>query len=340
MPSKVLVTGGTGFIGLNLIRRLAKDGVKVRMIARRPEAASPHGALDGLGVEVVKGDILDYGSVRAALDGVDQVYHVAGLVSLGPFKAKELTAANVTGTEIVTKAALDAGVKRLVHTSTVSTCACGTIDAPSDETTVYSGLDVPYFRTKRQGELVALAAGERGRMEVVVVNPSFVVGAWDVKPTSGEVILLAAKIGGIPFYAGGGMNVIDVDDVVAGHIAAMARGRPGERYILGNENFTHRGFIELLASTLDLRKPIMQIFEPAAYPFTIWGDLLGPFFPAAFENFNSFMLKVIRVAHFVKVDKARNELGLPATPPAEAIRKAYAWFAAVGRLKHMKSLAP
>jgi dihydroflavonol-4-reductase len=334
----VLVTGGSGFIGINLLRRLAAAGAhdgrrpRVRALLRNPDAAT---ALDGLAIERVRGDILDYASVRAAMDGVEHVYHVAGRVDLSPFHRAGVFAVNVEGTDNVCRAALDAGVRRLVHTSTISTIGTGAPDAPADETSVFSvpGLSVPYFESKRAGELRALEHGAKSRMDVVVVNPSFVLGAYDVGPSSGEVILLATRLGGVPLYARGALNAVAVDDVVTGHINAMAKGRPGERYILGNENLSHRALLTLIADELGLRPPRLPIWEPGARLFTIWGDLLGPYFPNAFRNWNTAMLKVAGVAQYVSCEKARRELDLPQTPVRQAIREAYDWYAANGRLR-------
>lgn len=329
--AEVLVTGGSGFIGTNLIRRLVERGEKVRVLLRNPV---PHAGLQGLPIEIVKGDILDDGSVRLAMQGIERVYHVAGYVNLGPFQAKQLRAINVVGTEIVCRAALAAGVRRVVHTSTVSTMGQGSRQHPADETSVFdhAQLEIPYFITKRDGELAALRSGESGPMEVVVVNPAFVLGAFDVKPTSGELILWAVKSGGLPFYAKGSLNAVDVDDVVDGHIAAMERGRPGERYILGNENLSHQELLVAIADELGLRRPLMPIWNAGARPFTIWGDMLGPLFPRTFDKLNTHMLKVMDLEHYVTCEKARRELGLPQTPVRTAIRKAYDWFVSAGRL--------
>jgi dihydroflavonol-4-reductase len=331
--ASILVTGGSGFIGINLLRRLTAGPhpPKVRALLRDPDRAT---ALDGLPLERVRGDILDYASVRAAMSGVDRVFHVAGCVNLGPFERDQTFAVNVQGAENVCRAALDAGVKRVVHTSTVSTIGTGSADRPADETSVFDvpGLDVPYFASKRRGELLALEHAASGHMDVVVVNPAFVLGAYDVGPSSGALIILSAKCGGVPFYARGALNGVAIDDVVTGHINAMEYGRSGERYVLGNENLTHRALLTAIADELQLRRPRWPIVEAVARPFTVWGDFLGPMFPKAFQNWNTTMLRVARVEQYVSCEKAQRELRLPQTPVRQAIREAYDWFVANDRL--------
>jgi len=328
------VTGATGCIGANLARALqktAQGAMSIRVLARASSNLLP---LKDLDIEVFEGDICDYASVRRAMEGVDRVFHVAGFVNLGPFETKKLFAVNVGGTVNICRAAIDAGVKRIVHTSTVSTIGLGSKDRPADEFTwMDSGkLKVPYFMSKMQAEKSALELCSASKTDVVIVNPSFTLGPWDVGPSSGEIILWAVKSGGLPFYARGSLNAVAVEDVVAGHISAMEKGRSGERYILGNENLSHRQLLMMISEELSLRRPKIPLRYIYSMPFTWPGDLLGPYFPQKFRSWNSHMLRVMELSQYVSSAKAIRELDLPQTPVRLAIRSAYDWFKAVKRL--------
>jgi dihydroflavonol-4-reductase len=335
-----LITGATGLIGTNLVRELASRGERVRVLVRK--GSSREGYQEFLGVngaptlvEEAYGDILDYGSVRAAMEGVERVYHIAGRVCMGPFEGELTRRINVEGTANVCSAAEDAGVKRLVYTSTVSTVGQGSVDAPADETSVFecSRLVSPYYASKRAGELLALTYTRA--MDVVVTNPSVVLGAWDLKPSSGKILTLAAKLGGYLGYPLGAINVVGVRDVVSGHLGAMERGRSGHRYILGHENLTHRELFEVIAEVADLRRPLVPLTPALAAPVVLWGDLLGRWFPRAFENVNSLVIKKAHERQYVSSAKAREELGMSQTPVREAVAEALQWFRATGRLRRL-----
>ena len=231
-----LVTGATGFIGGNLARTLWTRGEDVRALVR-PSANDL--AIRETGVAQVTGDLLDSESVQRAVDGCETVYHCAATYAFWSPRPREVYRSNVAGTENLLDAARRAGVRRVVFTSSVSTI--GIPDQGSDDSERLGTEEMPprpalligyYKQSKYASEQVALAAND-GEMEVVVVNPCAPVGEWDVKPTPTGQIPLSFARGKAPGYIATGMNLVDVADVAEGHILAMERGVPGERYILG-----------------------------------------------------------------------------------------------------------
>lgn len=331
---KILVTGGTGLVGLNLVRRLAAAGNDVRVLVR--PSKRPRLGLDDVAVERVAGDVTDEASVRAAVAGVEAVFHVAALTWQGPWAKvrRQMEAVNVGGTEIVCRAAKEAGVRRLVHTSSTVAVGHGTVEQPCDEASPWNlqGLG-PYYDTKRNAEAVVDRFVAEG-LDAVIVNPGYMFGPWDVKPTSGTMILEAARSPlGIPIYTAGGNSFCDVEAVADGHIAALAKGRTGERYILAGHNLPYREAFALINEVLG--KPAPKLPVPAAL-----GPVLGPvldgvgyFAQERFDNFNSSTLRSGAIGLYADSGKAVRELGYELRPLRDAILRAKAWFEAHGYLK-------
>lgn len=306
-----------------MVRVLLEEGLTVRVLAR---PRSDRRALAGLDVEVVGGDILDERSVRRALTGCPVVFHVAALYAFSPRQVQRMYTVNVDGTRMVLEAAQQAGAERVVYTSSVSALGLREEGRGADETTpVRSELIVGHYkRSKYLAEQVALEFSQR--LPVVIVNPSFPVGPWDVKPTpTGQVIVdfLNRKM---PAYVDTGMNVVDAEDVGRGHFLAAERGRPGERYILGGENLTMREFLQLLAEVSGLPAPKVRL------PYL-------PILGLSYLNYFSLRctgrgskrmtpetLRMSRHKMFFDPSKAVGELGFPQTPPREALSKAVRWF--------------
>src|SRR5438067_1532243 len=255
--SDVLVTGGTGFIGANIVRELVAAGAGVRVLAR------PDGdrrALDGLKVEIAEGDLTDAASLRRAVSGVPAVYHAAADYRLWTPDPAALYRANVDGTRSVLEAAGQAGVTRVVYTSSVGALGIPKDGTPGTEQTPVTLADMvgDYKRSKFLAEQVALDFARRG-LPVVVVNPSAPVGPWDVKPTpTGKIVVDFVK-GNMPAYLDTGLNLVDVQDVAHGHLLACEKGRAGERYILGAENRTLQEIFEDLAGITGRAAPKIRI---------------------------------------------------------------------------------
>jgi dihydroflavonol-4-reductase len=325
---KTLVTGGTGFIGANVVRALLKRGVEVRALVR---PRSDTGNLDSLEVELVAGDLRDRGSLEAALDGCDMLYHVAAMYALWARNPREIYDSNVTGTINILEAAGQAGVQKIIYTSSVAT-----IGLPKDGTPGTEEVPLPpedmvsdYKRSKYLAEQEVLKYAQRG-LPVVIVNPSFPVGAWDVKPTPSGQIIVNFLRGKIPAYVDTGLNVVDVEDVAIGHVMAAERGRIGERYILGHANLTLPELFQLLAQVSGMNAPRIRIPYGFAYLSACVSELVARTITHKPPFATLAGVKLSRKRMFFDPSKAVRELGLPQTPAIEALSKAVQWFRAHG----------
>ncbi len=255
-----LVTGATGLIGSHVARLLVERGDRVRALVR---ARSPMDELDGLELELVDGDVLDRRSVRRAMRGVQRVFHVAGLTSLRA-SADTLFAVNVDGTRIVLEEALRAGVARAVFTSSVAAIGPAPRGSTADERQVFRAgrYGLPYVNAKHEAETVALRMAAQG-LPVVIVNPAHVFGAGDHHRSSTELVRRFLR-GEIPAYVDGALNIVDAEDVARGHLLADERGAVGERYILGNRNFTLDRLFADLGRLSGVEPPALKVPLPAA----------------------------------------------------------------------------
>src|SRR4051812_29732674 len=233
MPT-TLVTGATGFLGSHVARALVERGDDVRVTVRATSRLEP---LKGLEAQTVVADVTDRRAVRRALRGVERVFHVAGTTNLR-MAADDLFRINVQGTRTVLEECLRAGVERVVHTSSVAAVGPAPAGGAADERQVWRGgeLGIPYVDSKHEAEVEVLRIAARG-LPVVVVCPTYVLGAGDTHRSSTELVR-RFMLRRIPAYVDGAINVVDVSDVAAGHLLADELGVPGERYILGNRNYT------------------------------------------------------------------------------------------------------
>src|SRR5476651_2081332 len=232
---KILVTGASGFVGSAVARKLLEAGFSVRALVR---SSSPRAHLAGLDLEFFEGDLRDRKSLDRATAGMRYLFHVAADYRLWARDKREIFASNVEGTRNLMEAALDAGVERIIYTSSVATIAIRSGGMAANETTPLredQGIGA-YKRSKIAAErLVEAMVAEQG-LPAVIVNPSTPIGPYDVKPTpTGRIIVEAAR-GRIPAFVDTGLNLVHVDDVAQGHLAALDRGKIGERYILGGQN--------------------------------------------------------------------------------------------------------
>jgi dihydroflavonol-4-reductase len=320
---RAFVTGGTGFIGANVVRALRKRNVDVRALCR---PGSSRANLAGLDVEIVEGDLRDPSSLRRGMRGCDLVFHVAALYSFWVRPRHRLYEANVEGTRHVFDAAREAAVERIVHTSSVAALGWNEDGTPADETT---SVDIhriigTYKRTKYLAEQVALEYAKE--LPIVIVNPSFPVGPYDAKPTpTGQTILdfLNRKM---PAYVDTGMNVVDVEDVAEGHWLAAETGRIGERYILGGENLTMKQLLELLAEITGLPAPRVQLPYLPVLALAYANVALCTLVPGTTPRMTPETIRMSRHRMYYDPGKAVRELGLPQTPAREALAKAVDWF--------------
>ena len=328
---RVMITGATGFVGFNLLNLVLERGFEAKCLVRPGnEKLLPK----DFSVTIVPGDLTDYGSVRSCAEGCRAVFHVAADYRLWTPDPDRMFAINVDGTKNVLKAAKDAGVERVVHTSTVGALGIPSNGGSGDENTpvTYDEIVSPYKRSKYLAEQAALQAAENGQ-DVVVVNPSTPVGPDDRKPTpTGQVIVdfLNRKM---PAYIDTGLNIIHVRDTVEGHLLALERGKRGEKYILGCENLTLKEILRILSDITGLGAPKVRLPRlPVlwlAYLSDAWSRLVThsePFIP----------LEGVRMAAkkmFFDASKAVRELGLPQTPAREALKDAVDWYRENGYVK-------
>ncbi len=319
-----LVTGGSGFIGAALVRALCARRHTVRAFFRSGDDSQ---LLNGLPAERLEGDICDREALTAAARGCEGVFHTAGNLSFLKRDRAIQSRVNVDGAAAVVDACLQAGVRRLVHTSSVNACGIpypqGTI---GDEATPFNweGVGFHYALTKRAGEQIALAA-DGPRLEVVVVNPGTVFGPGDIHRNAGSYILAIQK-SPVFFYPGGGANVVPIATVVAGHLAAFDRGRPGQRYILGGENLTYRQIFTTIADVLRRPTPRFAVPYPAAMAaarlIEAGSRISGRPARLSVEAVRAGYLKL-----FYSSAKAERELGLPRLPFRRAVEEAADWYA-------------
>lgn len=320
---KALVTGATGFVGAAVVRALLRTGVEVRVIARPGSDSTNLGALN---VEKVPGDLRDKESLREALRGCRQLYHVAAHYALWAKDPSIFYDINVAGTRNLLEAAREVGVERTVYCSTI-----GAIGLPpggglgTEETPVsLEQMAGHYKRSKYLAEQEVHKLAKEG-LPVVIVNPSAPVGEGDVKPTpTGQVIVDFMK-GRMPAYIETGMNIIDVEDVATGHVLAMEKGRQGERYILGGTNLLLREVFEILSELTGLKAPALKLPRGAVLPLAH----LNHWFANLTGRPPRIPLEGVKMAKYkmhYDCGKAIRELGLPQHPPEAALEKAVRWF--------------
>lgn len=314
---KTLVTGGTGFLGSHVVRALAARGDELRLLVREG-TGTDH--LGGVEFETAIGNVNDRRSVRKALSGIDRVFNVAGKTSLRRGDRDRVFEVNVSGVRTVMEEALRAGVDRLVHTSSVGAVGPAPPGETADEEQLFTAgsLGLAYINSKHEGELEALRAAARG-LPLVIVNPSFVLGPDDPKGTSNQLVkrFLQRRI---PAYVDGGLNIVDVRDVAAGHLLADERGSEGDRYILSGHNFTlHRLFTEL-GRIADVPPPPMKL--PGNLAGTAIGALewAGLPVPVSSDEVRSGALWWT-----YRNDKATRELGFRPRPYEETLEDTVSW---------------
>lgn len=318
-----LVTGGTGFVGSHVVRALLARGRSVRCLAR-PESRRDN--LEGLDVEIVSGDLTDPASLSRALSGVHTLYHAAADYRLWARDPRELYRANAGGTENILAAAAAAGVSKVVYTSSVAALGLTADGSPGDESTPVARERIigHYKKSKYDAERVARMWAAKG-LPVVIVNPSTPIGERDIKPTPTGQLVVDFLNRRLPAYVDTGLNLVDVRDVAAGHLAAAERGRPGERYILGNRNMTLKEILDVLAAVTGLPAPGLRLPHwiplSAAAVATGVARVTGR---APRVSLESVRMSTHRM--FFDAGKAVRELGLPQTPVEEPLARAVAWF--------------
>ena len=319
----ILVTGGTGFIGNHVVRRLCAERLPVRVLAR---PTSQLDCLESLPVELATGDLTDRDSLKKAVQGCHIVFHVAADYRLWSRHPEELYRNNVDGTANVLAVSFESGVTRFVYTSTV-----GTIGFPSDSTEgTEENFPDPqqlaghYKKSKFQAEQLALRYARDGH-SVVIVNPTAPVGEGDRRPTETGKIILDFLNRKMPAYIDTGLNLVDVRDVAEGHLAAMTHGRPGERYILGGRNISFKEILDTLSKITGLPAPSIQL----PYGIALLAGAADTFLARLTGRPPRVPLEGVRMARhkmYVSSAKAERELEYRAGDIENALRRAVQWF--------------
>lgn len=331
---RALVTGGTGFVGSHVARLLVERGVTVRALVRPGSRRDNLEDLDPRRLEFLCGDLTDPASLREAVRGCDVVYHVAADYRLWTRDPQQLYRVNVQGTRDLLQAVMDAGVARIVYTSSVGALgipkdgSAGTEDTPVSERDMIGH----YKRSKFLAERVVRQFAEAG-MPVVITNPSTPVGERDIKPTPTGKIIVDFLNRRMPAYVDTGLNLIDVRDVAEGTLRAAERGKIGERYILGHRNTTLKEMLEMLAEITGLPAPRVKIPYPVAYAVVGIENLIMDRLLRRTPAHPLEGVKMARKRMFFDASKAVRELGLPQSPVPDALARAVAWFRAHGYVK-------
>jgi dihydroflavonol-4-reductase len=325
------VTGASGFVGSAVARRLLEEGFAVRAFVRR---TSNRANIEGIDLEVVEGDIRDAALLENAMRGARYAFHVAADYRLWAPDPREIITTNTTGTRAVMVAALKAGVERVVYTSSVATLRVNEEGTPSNETMPLDEAHAigAYKKSKVLAErLVERMIADEG-LPAVIVNPSTPIGPRDVRPTPTGRIVVEAASGRMPAYVETGLNLVHVDDVAAGHFAALKRGRIGERYILGGEDMTLGQMLAEIAHLVGRKAPTIKLPRALIYPIAYGAETTARF--TGREPFATIDgLRMAKYKMFFSSAKAEQELSYRARPAREALGEAFRWFRDVGYLK-------
>jgi dihydroflavonol-4-reductase len=335
-----LVTGAAGFLGSHVTRQLVARGESVRVLMR---PSSNNRAISDLPLEYVTGDLRDPASLERAMKDVKRVFHVAADYRLWAKNSQDIYDSNVGGTKNLLVAAQVAGVEQLIYTSTVATIAVDRPELPNETTDAkLEEMIGHYKRSKWMAEQEVLRAAQEG-LPAIVVMPTTPVGPWDWKPTPTGKIILDFLNGKMPGYVETGLNFVGVEECAAGHLLVSERGKVGERYLLGAENLTLKGLLDVLAEITGLRAPSMKIPHGVAlgvaYVESAFSRLIGKEPQIPVEG-----VKIAQHKMFVDCSRAQRELGFKAGPVAAALERAVRWYQAngyvkAGRVKKMKLAA-
>ncbi|MDX2250409.1 MAG: NAD-dependent epimerase/dehydratase family protein [Bacteroidia bacterium] len=327
--NKILVTGADGLLGSNLVRTLLARNYEVRVLIQRGRKVP---SLDGLPLERMAGDVLDIKSLEDAVKGCNKVIHVAANTSVWPSRGEIYYKVNVEGTLNMIQVTQKSGIERFVHVGSASSFGIGSKAKPGTETDpcVSAKYGMDYIDTKVKGQLVVLDAVKKEGFPALVVNPTFMIGPYDSKPSSGAVVIAAAK-GQVPGFTGGGRNWVHVRDVAEAIANALTMGKIGEAYILGHENLSYKEAITQICEVVGTKPPRLTvpdfIIKTIGLAGSAWGQISGNPPKLTYP-----MAKVSCDEHYFSPAKAIRELNLPQTGLKTATQEAYAWFQENGYL--------
>ncbi len=328
---KYLVTGASGFVGSAVLRQLLQRESDVRVLVREN---SDLGNIDGLPVDVIHGDLNDRDSLRKAVRGIEGVFHVAADYRIWVPDAEAMIRTNRDGSRDLMLACLDAGVRRIVYTSSVATLGISSDPRGANESAPSRLEDMigPYKQSKFLAEKEVNRLYQESDLPVVIVNPSTPVGPRDIKPTpTGRMIVEAAK-GKMPAYVDTGLNIVHVDDVAAGHLLAFDKGRVGERYILGGKNLSLKEILDSVARIVDRPPPKFKLPHNLVLAIAHAAELAAKLRGNAEPFVTVDGVRMSKKKMFFDSARAREELGYSPRPAEDSIEDAIAWFKANGYL--------
>ncbi len=317
----ILITGANGLLGSNLVRELLTHGHRIRAFIF-PGEKTP--TLHGLPIEKTEGNILHYEDLKAASHGIDAIYHLAANTSYWPSRDENVRRVNIEGTKNVLRLCKSINVKRLVYVGTANTFSFGNLANPGKEDTRYLGAKygMDYMDSKYHAHQLVIAAVKEG-IPAVIVNPTFMLGGYDSKPSSGAMLMAvhAQKVVG---YAPGGRNFINVKDAAYGIANALTKGSIGESYIIGNQNLTYKLAFKKMARAVEVAPPRFKFPKWAVLLYGLIGTLQGWFA----NKKPTVSLPLARIScdeHYYSSEKAVKELELPQTPIEVGIRESFEW---------------
>jgi len=328
---KAFVTGATGFVGSHVAELLQQQGAELRLLVR-PGTRTDN--IDFLRADRVAGQLGDFTSLVRGMAGCDVVFHVAADYRLWVRNPDEMYRVNVDGTLAVMDAARQAGVKRIVYTSSVATMGFLSDGTIVDENTTVDLSDMigHYKRSKFMAEQAALSAGRAGA-PVIIVNPTTPIGERDIKPTPTGRIIVDFLNRNFPAYVDTGLNLADVKEVARGHLLAMEKAKPGERYILGGENLTLKQILDMLAEITGLASPSTRVPHGLALGFAAFDQFFTGVLRRKEPRATLEAVRMGRKKMFASSAKAERELGYRALPVQDALRRAAAWFVQHGYVR-------
>ena len=320
-----LVTGATGFVGSAVARRLIERGEEVRVLVR-PQ--SDRRNIEGLDLEIVTGDLTDRRSLEQAVAGCTALYHLAADYRLWAPRPQEIYDTNVDGTGELMRAAAEAGVRRIVYTSSTATLGHARDGIPADEETPATLEDMigPYKRSKFLAEAEVRRLARNQGLPVVIVNPSTPVGPRDIKPTPTGRMIVQAASGRIPAYVDTGLNVVHVDDVAEGHLLAYQHGQMGERYILGGDNLTLKQILTEIAELCGRRPPRLRLPAAAVLPIAAAAEAFSRLRGGREPMVTRDAVRMSRKKMYFSAEKAKRALAYAPRPAKAALVDAVHWF--------------
>jgi dihydroflavonol-4-reductase len=324
----VFLTGATGFVGSHVAHAFAAQGARLRLLVR---STSRLDNLQGLPAETVIGDLRNPDGLRTALEGCEVLVHVAADYRLWVRDPQTMYAANVDGTRNLLALARELGVAKVVYTSSVATMGFRQDGTIVDENTPVTLDDMigHYKRSKYLAEQEAIAAARDGQ-RVIVLNPTTPIGANDIKPTPTGQIIVDFLNRKFPAYVDTGLNFVDVDEVAQAHVAAVERGRPGERYILGGENFSLKQILDKMSAITGIPSPTMEVPHPVAMAFAFCEEIFTGRLRGREPRATVEAVRMGKKKMFASSAKAERELGFQIVPVYSALRAAIDWFRAHG----------